>query len=98
MSKKSSDFNAQGAIETLLDLKFPVTVEWGTGQMDLRQLQNLPPDEVIPLHEDLSQPVVMKVQGKPVAKGELNRRKGRLFVRITQVLDASLSTSLEGAS
>jgi flagellar motor switch protein FliN/FliY len=67
-------------------VKVPVTVLVGEGELSLQELLELAPGAVVPLSQAVGEPVQVLVAGCPVARGELVMVQGRLAVRITEIL------------
>lgn len=76
----------QGAL-----LKIPVTVKviLGTTRMPLHKVMSLGPGSIVALDKELSEPVVLLVNGNEVARGLIvvvNEKTGQLGISLTEIL------------
>jgi flagellar motor switch/type III secretory pathway protein FliN len=71
--------------ETVLDTPLVVRVEIGTVTLLAREWAELQPGDVIETGRHLAEPVVLRVAGQEVAKGELVNVEGELGVRIREI-------------
>jgi flagellar motor switch/type III secretory pathway protein FliN len=69
-------------VEALGDIPIVVRVEIGTAQMPAREWSSLGPGDVVGLGRRIAEPVVLRVGGAEVARGELVDIEGEVGVRI----------------
>jgi flagellar motor switch protein FliN/FliY len=72
-------------IELLLDVELPVSVSFGSSEMNLRDVLKLGSGSVIELDKSVNDPVSIIVNRKPIAKGEVVMVDGNYGVRILEV-------------
>jgi flagellar motor switch protein FliN/FliY len=72
-------------IELLLDVELPISVSFGNSEMQLRDVLKLGPGSVIELDKSVNDPVLVIVNHKPIAKGEVVMVDGNYGVRILEV-------------
>jgi flagellar motor switch protein FliN/FliY len=72
-------------IELLLDVELPISVSFGNSEMQLRDVLKLGPGSVIELDKSVNDPVLIIVNHKPIAKGEVVMVDGNYGVRILEV-------------
>ncbi len=72
--------------EALLDAPIVVRVEVGAVSMTVREWAKLGPGDVIETGRRIADPVVLRVGGREVARGELVNVEGELGVRIQELL------------
>lgn len=78
----------QGAL-----LKIPVTVQviLGTTRMPLHKVMSLGPGSIVALDKELSEPVMLLVNGNEVARGLIvvvNEKTGQLGISLTEILSS----------
>jgi flagellar motor switch protein FliN len=78
----------QGAL-----LKIPVTVQviLGTTRMPLHKVMSLGPGSIVALDRELSEPVVLLVNGNEVARGLIvvvNEKTGQLGISLTEIFSS----------
>jgi len=94
-SSRESPMNAQtGAvrkeggnwnIDLLLDIELPIRVSLGETEMQLRDVIKLGPGSIIELDKSVNDPVILFVNRKPIAKGEVVMVQGNYGIRILEV-------------
>ena len=72
--------------EALLDAPIVVRVEIGAVSMSVRDWTRLGPGDVIETGRRIAEPVVLRVAGREVARGELVNVEGELGVRIRELV------------
>ena len=72
--------------EAVLDSPVVVRVEMGAVSMTAREWAELGPGDVIETGRRIAEPVVLRVAGREVARGELVNLEGELGVRIREVI------------
>ena len=72
-------------IELLLDVELPISVSFGSSEMQLRDVLKLGAGSVIELDKSVNDPVLIIVNHKPIAKGEVVMVDGNYGVRILEV-------------
>jgi flagellar motor switch protein FliN/FliY len=72
-------------IDLLLDVELPVSVSFGHSEMPLKDVLKLGTGSVIELDKSVNDPVVIIVNHKPIAKGEVVVVDGNYGVRILEV-------------
>ncbi len=78
---------ADRPLEFLSDVKLNCSVVLGTCSLSIRQLLTLAPGSVMELKSEEGEPLEFRVNGNPVAKGEMVAVNDRYGIRITEVLD-----------
>ena len=81
------DSNALG--EAALDAPVVVRVELGNVTLSARKWAELAPGDVIETGRRIGEPVVLRVAGREVARGELVNVEGELGVRIRELVGES---------
>jgi len=72
-------------IDLLLDVELPVSVSFGSSEMQLKDVLKLGAGSVIELDKSVNDPVTIIVNRKPIAKGEVVMVDGNYGVRILEV-------------
>ena len=72
--------------EAVLDAPVVVRVEVGTISLTAAEWAALAPGDVIETGRRINEPVVLRVAGREVARGELVEVEGELGVRIREIL------------
>jgi len=72
--------------EAVLDSPVVVRIEMGTVSMTARQWAELGPGDVIETGRRIAEPVILRVAGREVARGELINLEGELGVRIRELV------------
>jgi flagellar motor switch protein FliN/FliY len=72
-------------IELLLDVELPISVSFGNSEMQWRDVLKLGAGSVIELDKSVNDPVLIIVNQKPIAKGEVVMVDGNYGVRILEV-------------
>jgi flagellar motor switch/type III secretory pathway protein FliN len=76
--------DASATSEAVLDAPLVVRVELGAVTMSAREWAALRPGDVVAVGRRVSEPVVLRVAGMVVARGELVDIEGELGVRIRE--------------
>jgi flagellar motor switch/type III secretory pathway protein FliN len=74
--------------EVILDAPLVVRVELGSVTLAAREWAALAPGDVIAVGKRVSEPVVLRIAGREVARGELVDIEGELGVRIRERIEA----------
>ncbi len=80
-AKPASSWN----IDLLLDVELPITVSFGEAEMQLKDVLKLGVGSVIELDKSVNDPVIVIVNQKPIARGEVVMVEGNYGVRILEV-------------
>jgi flagellar motor switch protein FliN len=72
-------------IDLLLDVELPISVSFGHSEMLLKDILKLGAGSVIELDKSVNDPVILVVNHKPIAKGEVVMVDGNYGVRILEV-------------
>jgi flagellar motor switch/type III secretory pathway protein FliN len=72
--------------EAVLDSPVVVRIEMGTVSMTAREWAELGPGDVIETGRRIAEPVILRVAGREVARGELVNLEGELGVRIRELI------------
>jgi flagellar motor switch/type III secretory pathway protein FliN len=83
-----TDDVSQAAEEAALDAPLVVRVELGAISMTAREWARLRAGDVIETGRRIAEPVVLRIGGRAVARGELVEVEGELGVRIRELLPA----------
>lgn len=78
----------RGAMDLLFDVPIDVTVELGDTTVPLEEVLKFGPGHVVRLAQTTDHPVIVKVNGRPIAEGEVVDLGDSLGVRITAILEA----------
>ena len=78
--------NSSSLAEAVLDSPIVVRVEMGAISLSAREWAELGPGDVIETGRRIAEPVVLRVAGKEVARGELVNLEGELGVRIRELV------------
>lgn len=73
-------------IDLLLDVEVPVSIKIGSTRMFLKDIVSLSPGNIVELDEYAEEPVVVMVNNKPIAKGEVVIVDGYFGVRIKEII------------
>ena len=74
-------------LEFLHDVALTVSVELGAAEITIRQLIGLKVGSVLPLNRLQSDPLEIKVNGRPAARGEVVVVNDKMGVRVTDIID-----------
>ena len=85
--EKSSESEAETLTDVLLDTPIVVRVELGAVSMTAREWAELGPGDVIETAQRIAEPVVLRVAGREVGRGELVNVDGQVGVRIQKLFD-----------
>lgn len=88
-----SDGETGGLVEAIGDVPVVVRVEIGEARMAAREWADLARGDVIALGRRIGEPVVLRVGGVPIARGELVEVDGEVGVRIVERLAAEGTAS-----
>lgn len=83
-------------IDLIMDVPLNVTVELGRTQKSISDILDLGPGKIIELNKIAGEPIDVLVNGKFVAKGEVVVIEESFGVRITEIVNSTMSSS--GAS
>jgi len=72
-------------LDLLLDVKVQLTVELGTCQMPMREVLQLNVGSVVKLDQAAQAPVVLFVNQKKIARGEVVVSEDRYAIKITEL-------------
>ena len=88
-----------GSIQRILDIELPITVNFGSAVWPLKEILSMTPGTVLELDKTADEPVVVKVNDKVFARGEVVVVDGYYGVKI-QEIDSTENRikSLGGAS
>jgi flagellar motor switch/type III secretory pathway protein FliN len=85
--EKSSESEAETLTDVLLDTPIVVRVELGAVSMTAREWAELGPGDVIETAQRIAEPVVLRVAGREVGRGELVNVDGQVGVRIQKLYE-----------
>jgi type III secretion system YscQ/HrcQ family protein len=86
---KSSSTDGETLTDVLLDTPVLVRVELGAVSMSARDWAKLGPGDVIETGQRIAEPVVLRVAGREVGRGELVNVDGHVGVRIQKLYEDS---------
>ncbi len=78
------------AIGLLNDIELEATLQFGSREMQLREVLQLGPGDVVELDRHVSEPVDLVVGDRIVARGEVVVASGNFALRITEVATPQL--------
>ncbi len=81
--------HASPSLDLLLDVPLRITVELGGARLSIRELLQLGHGSVIELDKPGGEPLDVKVNGKPIARGEAVIVNEKFGVRLTQIISPS---------
>ena len=84
---EETSMNREETADVVLDAPLVVRVELGAVSMTARDWATLGPGDVIEVGRRVAEPVVLRVAGREVARGELVNVEGELGVRIRELID-----------
>jgi flagellar motor switch/type III secretory pathway protein FliN len=73
--------------EVVLEAPVVVRVELGSVSLTAREVAGMQPGDVIETGKALGEPVVLRVAGRAVARGDLVEVEGEIGVRIREILE-----------
>lgn len=85
--EKSSESEAETLTDVLLDTPLVVRVELGAVSMTAREWAELGPGDVIETGQRIAEPVVLRIAGREVGRGELVNVDGQVGVRIQKLYE-----------
>lgn len=85
MPKQQKSYGGKN-IDLLLDVEVPVSIRIGSTKMFLKDIVSLSPGNIVELDEYAEEPVVVMVNNKPIAKGEVVIVDGYFGVRIKEII------------
>ena len=85
---RSSDLEA--GVGLLYDIELEATLQFGSREMQLREILELGPGDVVELDRHVSEPVDLVVGDRIVARGEVVVASGNFALRITEVATPQL--------
>lgn len=74
-------------MEAILDVRVEVTGTLGTCQMTMRDVLELAPGNIVQLKQKVSEPVLLCLNEKPVARGEVVVVNDCFAIKITEMLE-----------
>jgi type III secretion system YscQ/HrcQ family protein len=86
---KPSQSEGETLTDVLLDTPVVVRVELGAVSMSARQWAQLGPGDVIETAQRIAEPVVLRIAGREVGRGELVNVDGQVGVRIHKLFEGS---------
>jgi flagellar motor switch/type III secretory pathway protein FliN len=87
--EKPSQSDAETLTDVLLDTPVVVRVELGAVSMSAREWAQLGPGDVIETAQRIAEPVVLRIAGREVGRGELVNVDGQVGVRIQKLYEGS---------
>lgn len=78
------------SLDVMLDMEVEAALQFGTSEMNLREVLALGPGDVVELDRHVSAPVDLIVSDRVVARGEVVVVKGNFALRVTEVLTPQL--------
>lgn len=72
-------------LQRIWDIELPVTVTFGSTRRPLKEVLKLGPGEILELDKTAEDPVVMKVNKKIFARGQIVAVDGYYGIRITEI-------------
>jgi flagellar motor switch/type III secretory pathway protein FliN len=87
--EKTSDSDGETLTDVLLDTPVVVRVELGSVSMSAREWAQLGPGDVIETAQRIAEPVVLRVSGREVGRGELVNVDGQVGVRIQKLYEGT---------
>jgi len=76
---------SENRIQRILDIELPVNVSFGSTRRTLSEVLKLGPGALLELDRDADEPVILKVNNKIFAKGEIVDVDGYYGVQITEI-------------
>lgn len=86
---KPSPIEGETLTDVLLDTPVVVRVELGAVSMSAREWARLGPGDVIETAQRIAEPVVLRIAGREVGRGELVNVEGQVGVRIQKLYEGS---------
>jgi flagellar motor switch protein FliN/FliY len=74
-------------LDVILDVMVEVTGSLGTCRMSMREVLDLAPGTLVQLRNKVSDPVILSLNNKPVAKGEVVVINDCFGIKITEMVD-----------
>jgi type III secretion system YscQ/HrcQ family protein len=87
--EKPSPVEGETLTDVLLDTPVVVRVELGAVSMSAREWARLGPGDVIETAQRIAEPVVLRIAGREVGRGELVNVEGQVGVRIQKLYEGS---------
>lgn len=85
--ESASDQPSERNLDLLLEVELDAAVRFGSRELELRELLELGPGDVVELDRHLSDPVDLIVGDKIVARGEVVLVNGNFGLRVTEVAE-----------
>jgi flagellar motor switch protein FliN/FliY len=85
LNEKSAELVAR-EIDLIGHVSVELTAEIGNASISIEKLFALKQGDVVALAQEVSDPVLLRLNGKPVARGELVAVDDNLGVKITEIL------------
>jgi flagellar motor switch protein FliN/FliY len=89
LANKGQGIAGNWNIDLLLEVELPLSVSFGSSEMQLKDVLKLGAGSVIELDRSVNDPVTIIVNHKPIAKGDFVIVGGNYGVRILEVESAS---------
>jgi type III secretion protein Q len=86
---KASANEAETLTDVLLETPVVVRVELGAVSMSAREWARLGPGDIIETAQRIAEPVVLRIAGREVGRGELVNVDGQVGVRIQKLYEGS---------
>lgn len=81
-------------VNLLMDVELEVTLRFGESRLQLRKIIEMNSGAIVELDRQVSEPVELLVNGKPVALGEVVIVNGNYGVRITETTNPQYRAAL----
>ncbi|MCB0386696.1 MAG: flagellar motor switch protein FliN [Bdellovibrionales bacterium] len=75
-------------LDLILDVEVDVSVQLGSCTMTMGEVLNLAPGNVVQLRQNKNEPVLLCLNDKVVARGEVVVVEEKLGIKITEMLDS----------
>jgi flagellar motor switch protein FliN/FliY len=85
VDKTESENPADNGVGLLYDVELDATLQFGSKEMQLREVLELGPGDVVELDRHIAEPVDLVVGDRIVARGEVVVASGNFALRITEV-------------
>ncbi|MCZ6674853.1 MAG: flagellar motor switch protein FliN [Verrucomicrobia bacterium] len=79
---------AEGNLDLILDVEMEVSVQLGSCTMTMGEVLNLSAGDVVQLQQKKSEPVLLCLNDKVVARGEVVVVEDNLGIKITEMLNS----------
>lgn len=89
-SEREHQAHLEAGVGLLYDIELEATLQFGSREMQLRDILELGPGDVVELDRHVSEPVDLVVGDRIVARGEVVVASGNFALRITEVATPQL--------